>query len=45
LHSDFNMAQKPTPQTLNEELEFFTQLRTRHKKLKKDHSPKVKDPN
>jgi recombinational DNA repair ATPase RecF len=40
LHSDFNLAQKPTPQTLNDELERFTQLRTKHKKLKKDHGIK-----
>jgi ABC-type Na+ transport system ATPase subunit NatA len=40
LHSDMHMAQKPTPETLNEELERFTQLRTRHRKLKKDHGIK-----
>ena len=37
LHSDMYMAQKPTPEILNEELERFKQLRAKHKKLKKDH--------
>jgi hypothetical protein len=36
-HSDFQAAQKPSPQSLADEIAIFDQLRIAHKEIKKQH--------